>query len=127
MTIISVMGQPSTGKTAYVGAIVRHFQSIPSLHAGELMMTGFPDPKGLQHDDQLKIDGILVSTPPFIVEDNDGRRAGVILLDVWNNGTMSKEVYMKLMDFCFYVSSIRIIVAGGPLRPVKFSSSCVDL
>ena len=118
MTIISVLGQPSSGKTAHVDAIMRHLQLAVIQHSGEF--TGFADPKDFEHDDELKIDGILVSTPPFIVEDNDGRRAGVILLDVWNNGTMSEEVYMKLMDFCFHTSSIQIVIAGSPLRQVRF-------
>ena len=82
-------------------------------------MKDFPEPGNVQQVDGQECDGIVVSTPLLLLEDHGGRRMGVIMLDVWNKAIMSEDDYMKLMDFGFHASTIRIFTLETPLREVS--------
>ena len=116
IVVLCTLGAPSSAKTSIMNATVKHFRVNCGL-TGSDNCPGFMQPKKAQNEGQ-RFDGILVSTPLFIIQDNLGRRVAVILLDLWNNGTMSEEVYGKLLNFCFQVSSVQVFTLFGPLRQV---------
>ena len=116
IAVLCALGAPSSAKTGIMNAIVKTFQ-VKFGPAGSLNCDGFLQPKNAQSEGQ-RIDGILVSTPPFIIQDNLGRRVAVIMLDLWNNGTMSEEVYGELVNFCFQISSVKVFSLLSPLRQV---------
>ena len=116
IAVLCGLGPPSSAKTGIMNAIVKHFlQNFGPVESRN--WDGFLQPKNAQNDGQ-RMDGILVATPPFVIQDNLGRQVAVILVDLWNNGTMSEEVYGKLVDFCFQVSSVQVFTLFGPLRQV---------
>ena len=120
ITIICPVGQPSTRKTAYINAVLEHFKSVAQQPDMEKLVTGFSEPKDGQHNDEETRAGILVSVPPFVLEDSCKRRVGVIMMDVWNNnGSMSEDLYLKLMELGCYISTTRIFIPTPPLRSVR--------
>ena len=121
VAILCALGEPSSAKTGILNAIIENVGPKFGL-AEDPCCDRFLQPKNAQNEEQ-RIDGVFVLTPLFIFLDNLGRRAAVILLDVWNNFAESEKVYGKLMDFCFQVSSIQVFSLFGPLREVSLALS----
>ena len=119
--LISAVGQPSTGKTGILDGVVSCLMSLPSaVEKATPTDLKFPQPKNNEQK-MHKFDGITACHPPFIVEcGKDGRQLGIVVLDIWNNSSMSEDVYVKMLDFCYHVSSLRIFSLADPSRPVRF-------
>ena len=119
VVLLCAIGEPSTGKTGIINGIFNHLMSYTS--SDRQRLKGFMQP-GRNVQNGPKIDCILACTPPFVVEnENTGQCVSILLVDVWNNSVMSEDVYVRLFDFCFGASSIRIFPLWGPVHPVSFS------
>ena len=113
--IISAIGEPSAGKTGILNGLLNRFGPHLTPAAG---LVDFPVPKHFQEQGH-KFDGILAGPPLVIQWQKDGARLGVLMLDIWNNSRMSEDVYIKLVEFSFQVSSLQIYSLSNPLRPVS--------
>ena len=118
VAVLCALGEPSSAKTSILNAIIKNIRQSFAL-AENYSGGEFFQPKNAEDDDGHRIDGILVLTPPIIILDDLGRRVAVVLLDLWNNFAESEDVYGKLVDFCFQVSSVQVFSLLGPLRQVS--------
>ena len=117
VVLLCAIGEPSTGKTGIINGIFNHLMSLTSSEKPNC--GGFLQPKNNTQNGP-EIDCVLACTPAFVVQNvNSEQRVSILLLDVWNNAVTSEEVYLRLVDFCFQASCMRMFPLRGPARPVS--------
>ena len=123
VAVLCALGEPCSAKTGILKAIFKSVRLKNGRTESHSSCDGCLQRKNSKDDDDegLRMDGVVVFSPALIFSFNKlGRRTAVILLDVWNNSAECDEVYGKLMEFCFQVSSVKVFSLFGPLRQVSF-------
>ena len=113
VTIVSVIGPPSSQKTFIMNSICRLI--IPEAFRGKEKAGWkvFPEKSVCDRDNCFTFlrrkDAILVTIPPIFLSNSidDGER--IILLDVWSWHPSPKR-YSKLVDFCIKASTVAVYV-----------------